>query len=815
MAYFAILPTELIERILLSCASAGDPGSISALAQTDRRLRGMVYAPADQHLWRAIYLATFDDPRMAFDQRYGPGETLRRSPNTSVQLIHRKEDDGPDGEATRDAVDWGTAYRMRVRAGRVTTRETPASVMSFLRAARGAILHSATHVPTAPSAGWTPIPTETDYTGAFVRAITSHPLFPTPFPSISCSRDIEFLQRLMHTRSLPSPMPVPPSVAPTRRLPDLLSKLGSPSWDAPCEHFDPHFSRRPGARAYYELLAHFGPTVLERRLGRASGLERQEELTFFVETTPKRKTLRRAARAMIYDIRYLERRRHWAPFKPVLEATEEPDPGEPRWEEVETYSRMSPVTMDVTSSSLPTQTVERKETPEPDSDSSLRVLADGEDTSLADLATAILAPARTRAEGTALPGSSSTQPAALEHAGSALEGDPARADNSKSSRHTADDAPTEGEQVVDAPADTPHAEDDHDAHAVFAALAAHGEALAAAFAPLAEDAPGEEDGEMTDSDDDEDEDDDDEPDADFMPGTMGSTDSESSDEDDNEGPFAALPALLAEIPLSAARTPPPADALEPDWTWLAAARVVVEANLREVATLRAWERDPWNGDDVPAALVAEMGPTGEDDEAATRRQTLMRGIGVLMDAEGVRSGSAGVSEVPDLGECTAGLTFDDGVEDWAGATGVWRLAIVISLHVEALTSFIYRRCVCWLDYRDLVGTAFCLNLRILAHINLVNQSRLRVKRYMSRSLGEAVRIMPVAIRVVGIDTSAPCIWPTRPPLRIIGAAAGPDPNSPLRKTRGSVQMTGDGRVRWTLVSLPCLKRRAGHSSDHR
>ena len=58
------LPAELLENILICCSAHGHPSSTAALAQTCQQLRTLVYHAADRHLWRAVFLTTFDDPRV-------------------------------------------------------------------------------------------------------------------------------------------------------------------------------------------------------------------------------------------------------------------------------------------------------------------------------------------------------------------------------------------------------------------------------------------------------------------------------------------------------------------------------------------------------------------------------------------------------------------------------------------------------------------------------------------------------------------------------------------------------------------------------
>ncbi|KAF7792000.1 hypothetical protein EIP86_003027 [Pleurotus ostreatoroseus] len=61
---FVNLPNELIEHII-TYAAALSPVSVAAIAQTCHTMRELIYGAPDHHLWREIFLTTFDDPRMA------------------------------------------------------------------------------------------------------------------------------------------------------------------------------------------------------------------------------------------------------------------------------------------------------------------------------------------------------------------------------------------------------------------------------------------------------------------------------------------------------------------------------------------------------------------------------------------------------------------------------------------------------------------------------------------------------------------------------------------------------------------------------
>lgn len=59
------LPPEILEEILLHC----DPIVVAAIAQSCRAFASLIYHPADDHLWRTLYLLQpLDDPRNTISQ---------------------------------------------------------------------------------------------------------------------------------------------------------------------------------------------------------------------------------------------------------------------------------------------------------------------------------------------------------------------------------------------------------------------------------------------------------------------------------------------------------------------------------------------------------------------------------------------------------------------------------------------------------------------------------------------------------------------------------------------------------------------------
>ncbi|OSX63117.1 hypothetical protein POSPLADRAFT_1046422 [Postia placenta MAD-698-R-SB12] len=170
-------------------------------------------------------------------------------------------------------------------------------------------------------------------------------------------------------------------------------------------------------------------------------------------------------------------------------------------------------------------------------------------------------------------------------------------------------------------------------------------------------------------------------------------------------------------------TLPLAAGLRPDWAFLCAVRVVVEANMREAVGARE--------------------------------------LGGLLALDALRTGSAPLDARSDgdaawfAGAAKAGAGFADGMWDWAGVTGVWRPVFIASDK---------------------------------AH---VSESTLR----------EAVRIVPLRLRVIAHGAPAVPAWPGRPTLYVEGETSGSSQNGAIRRVRGTVSALADGSARWSLGLL--------------
>lgn len=189
--------------------------------------------------------------------------------------------------------------------------------------------------------------------------------------------------------------------------------------------------------------------------------------------------------------------------------------------------------------------------------------------------------------------------------------------------------------------------------------------------------------------------------------------------------------------------------LVPDYVWLASARIVVEANLRE-----EFRQSPY-----PSAFS-----TGDILPYMRKMHTMCIG------------GSPGYWDAwanrPRQGEGSEGSTKSKQGEvegwDWAGVSGIWK------------------RCICWLDYRDL-----------LVH-------NLAPEKFLEDGIQEACRVIPLSIRITGYSESPIPPGSTTSPLPTIhveGESIGSDRSiDDLRKVTGTVSIITDGAIRWQMVS---------------
>ncbi|KAH9840524.1 uncharacterized protein C8Q71DRAFT_721069 [Rhodofomes roseus] len=235
------------------------------------------------------------------------------------------------------------------------------------------------------------------------------------------------------------------------------------------------------------------------------------------------------------------------------------------------------------------------------------------------------------------------------------------------------------------------------------------------------------------------------------------------DSDDEETDWEPLPEQLR--PASHARPPPPSlpppATLTPDWAFLAAVRVVVEANLREA--VGAAELAGLTTLDGLRNGSAPIDLSGGGDTGRVRSVTAPAGPLEAFQGDSTRRRGKGVDDFGGPAPST-GLPATTEGWDWAGVTGIWR------------------RCICWLDYRDLISH------------NLSSD-------FNDPDLTEAVRIVPMRLRVASYGPPPVPAFPDRPTLHIEGETAANGATGTVRRLQGTVSVVKDGSVHWRIVLL--------------
>jgi len=105
---FLSLPTELIEEIIIISAHLGDPRIVATLSQTCHPFHSLVYHQSHKHIWREMFLVIFDDPRPALNLRVQGRAPLRQlDPNDN-------KGKGKSGSGNCLDFPWEDEYKQRI-----------------------------------------------------------------------------------------------------------------------------------------------------------------------------------------------------------------------------------------------------------------------------------------------------------------------------------------------------------------------------------------------------------------------------------------------------------------------------------------------------------------------------------------------------------------------------------------------------------------------------------------------------------------------------------------------------------------------------
>jgi hypothetical protein len=81
------VPTEISERIL----TMTDPSAVAAVSQSCSFFRDLIHRPKYQNLWRALFLARFDDPRPTFTIQRGESKKYQYPWSSELKRRFRSE----------------------------------------------------------------------------------------------------------------------------------------------------------------------------------------------------------------------------------------------------------------------------------------------------------------------------------------------------------------------------------------------------------------------------------------------------------------------------------------------------------------------------------------------------------------------------------------------------------------------------------------------------------------------------------------------------------------------------------------------------
>ncbi|KAL0947907.1 hypothetical protein HGRIS_010542 [Hohenbuehelia grisea] len=128
------LPSEIIEHILVFAALDSSPSSIACLAATCKYLNALIYHTPDQHLWRSVFLAVFDDPRPLLQVLHSPGPhgVLAGLDKELADLELEEEMNILRSKARRSVqivLNWEAEYKSRIQAAQYLATDDHGSTM--------------------------------------------------------------------------------------------------------------------------------------------------------------------------------------------------------------------------------------------------------------------------------------------------------------------------------------------------------------------------------------------------------------------------------------------------------------------------------------------------------------------------------------------------------------------------------------------------------------------------------------------------------------------------------------------------------------
>ncbi|KAH9850419.1 hypothetical protein C2E23DRAFT_735138 [Lenzites betulinus] len=313
------VPTEVVELILIFAAAAHSPETVAAFARTCRAHRELVYGASDSHLWREIFLATFDDPR---ESGGGPGW---EDANAQRDVSAGKKDAG---------FDWGVEYRKRIWAAHYFTREaaaTPTSMDEIAQSygpdvvrrnicaldALGSVVRTVLYC--SPSVVISFLARDTS--GGLSTIGSEYPTFP-PLSQVSRGSSGAFSTTYGHATSSRNIAWLSNALA-NGYPPSIIARFCGRKWEGGTagQFLEEDEFREMQAAGFLIACTGFVPMPHNAAppTSPVDGPMPAPPAASFMSEEAQRKRARRLARMRVYNMRYLGRERHWGPYLPCEE----------------------------------------------------------------------------------------------------------------------------------------------------------------------------------------------------------------------------------------------------------------------------------------------------------------------------------------------------------------------------------------------------------------------------------------------------------------------------------------------------------------
>ncbi|KAH7924179.1 hypothetical protein BV22DRAFT_1105634 [Leucogyrophana mollusca] len=328
------IPSELIENVVVILALLECPSAIAALSQTNKQLFDLIYRSPDHHLWREVFLTTYDDPR------------------PSLQHIRRLCDKQSDPV---DSFDWAFEYQRRVQCDKLVREEVAlkrlVDAVDLLRErSRLTLEQDQTFAPSLLSVvktllsmigTSTPFPSSPSSTlSPDISSLRNAPFCPSYIHHLALGTQEDLGSLNVHTLERYLDRGYPPQLTRTLFARMTIDVEGSPPF-VPGLMSASYWDRSETARLFHKLvfLAGFRPIReplqvtpisepasassegdVEAADPLASVSQESETPIPFPSSKDQFIQARVLARRRVYDMRYLSRNRMWGPYLPVPRA---------------------------------------------------------------------------------------------------------------------------------------------------------------------------------------------------------------------------------------------------------------------------------------------------------------------------------------------------------------------------------------------------------------------------------------------------------------------------------------------------------------